>query len=57
MDVINDIFSSLIRVKTYEDLMFYADLIKNKAVYKKHSKRKNTMEKYLYVKELCIIKN
>ena len=57
MDVVNDIFSSLIRVKTYEDLMFFADLIKNKAVYKKHPKRKNTMEKYLYVNELCIIKN
>ena len=56
MDLIGDIFSSIIRVKTYEDLMFYADLIKHKAVYKKHSKRKNTIEKYLYTQKLCVIK-
>jgi hypothetical protein len=56
MDVVNDIFNALIKVKTYEDLMYFADLIKAKATYRKHSKRKNTMEKYLYVNELCIIK-
>jgi len=54
MDVINDFFKNILRIKVLEDLIRLIPQFAKHAVYRQHSKRKNTIEKYLYVKELCV---
>lgn len=57
MDVVNDLFETIISIQSLKDLQHLLALFRAKATYKKHSKRQNTMQKYLYVNELCIIQN
>ncbi len=45
MDVVNDIFTYILNIESPYQLEKYIPLFKAKATYKKHSKRKNTMEK------------
>lgn len=54
MDVANDFFSIMLRIKILEELIRLIPQFAKHAVYQKHSKRKNTIEKYLYIKELCV---
>lgn len=57
MDVVNDLFEIIISIQSLEELAKLVPIFKGRATYKKHSKRQNTIEKYLYVNELCIINN
>jgi len=54
MDVVNDFFKNIIRIKVLEELIRLIPQFAKHAVYRQHSKRKNTIEKYLYVNELCV---
>jgi len=54
MDVANDFFSIILKIKILEELVRLIPQFAKHAVYQKHSKRKNTIEKYLYVNELCV---
>ena len=57
MDVVNDLFETIISIQSLNQLSALIPIFKAKATYKKHTKRKNTVEKYLYVNELCITNN
>ena len=56
MDVANDLHEKILNIQKLEQLDPYIPQFALHATYEKRKKRKNTMEKYLYFNELCILK-
>ena len=55
MDVVNDLFYKIFNIGKLQDLDRLIPQFAKHATYEKRNKRKNTMEKYLYFNELCIM--
>ncbi len=55
MDVINDMIGEVLNLNSFRQLSKFIPLFIANATHKKHTKRQNTMTKYLYVNELCSI--
>lgn len=53
MEEINDSISKILVLRSLKELMPEIQLYANLITYEQHSKRENTMQKYLYVNELC----
>ena len=55
MDVVNDLLSFILLIHALDQLDHLIPQFISHATYEKRKKRKNTIEKYLYVNELCIV--
>ncbi|MEL6925233.1 MAG: hypothetical protein AAFO94_14390, partial [Bacteroidota bacterium] len=56
LDMVNDFIQSVLYIRQWTDLNQLIRQFAVHATYRKHPKRQNTNQKYLYVNELCITK-
>jgi len=54
MDIANDYWNYILKAKSFKDLKQLIHQFEKHAAYAKHSKHDNTINKFLYVKQLCI---
>lgn len=56
MDTMNSLMDKILSITEISQLKYRIPRIINDITYENHTKRKNTMQKYLYIKLLCIVK-